>query len=222
MNADASRLQTHEIPIIKDDPKCIERLIKSYKLMLDFYGMQIKDAATGEVERIEPKWKARYAHLNSSFHNYLRITRILKSLGEFGYEHYKVAWLDFFIKEIYENQTLANCRKSLEEFWLMTIRDDAARLERIRTIRRHKGMSQAEIDDPCDDSIVPEQPPPYRGPIDLPSDDDEDEDEDEDAAADGEETTNTTVDNPDAVPSSEEERLRRYEQMLESSEDADE
>lgn len=35
----------------------------------------------------------RYRHLDSSFHNYLRITRILKCLGELGFEHYKWPFL---------------------------------------------------------------------------------------------------------------------------------
>lgn len=35
----------------------------------------------GEVARAD-HYRARYRHLNRSFHNYLRITRILKCLGE--------------------------------------------------------------------------------------------------------------------------------------------
>ena len=39
--------------------------------------------AVGVVERSE-QWKSRYHHLSHSGHNWLRITRILKSLGELG------------------------------------------------------------------------------------------------------------------------------------------
>jgi hypothetical protein len=214
MNSEASRLQTHEIEIIRSDPECLKRLVKSFRLMLDFYGMILKDEQTGEIVRAD-NWKERYSHLNSSFHNYLRISRILKCLGEFGFAHLQVAWLDFWITEVYENKQLSNCKKSLEEFWLMTIRDDAARLERIRRIRTAKGMPQSDIDDPCDDSIIPERAPAQpqytgvaRGAA-APESDDDDEDDD-DNAEEGE-----------PVSKNLEDKLRQYEQLLVSDSDED-
>src|SRR5688500_14553588 len=108
MNAESQKLQFHEIEAMRADPECLARLIRSYALMLDFYGIKIKDNQTGELERGD-NWKHRYAHLNSSFHNYLRITRILKCLGEFGYESWKKYFIDFFITEIWENRVLSAC-----------------------------------------------------------------------------------------------------------------
>ncbi len=43
----------------------------------------LKNADTGEVER-SANWRHRYGNLNRSSHNWLRVTRILKSLGELG------------------------------------------------------------------------------------------------------------------------------------------
>ena len=40
-----------------------KRILKSYKMMLDFYGMVLKNESTGEIERAE-NWKARFKHLN--------------------------------------------------------------------------------------------------------------------------------------------------------------
>lgn len=37
--------------------------MKSYEMMLDFYGMKIKDKMTGELEK-NKNWKERFAHLN--------------------------------------------------------------------------------------------------------------------------------------------------------------
>ncbi len=37
--------------------------MKSYKLMLDFYGMRLVDESTGELERA-PNWKDRFRNLN--------------------------------------------------------------------------------------------------------------------------------------------------------------
>lgn len=59
------------------------RVLQSYRLMLDFYGMELVSEATGEVRRGR-NWEAQYANLNAYSHNYLRITRILKFLGEVG------------------------------------------------------------------------------------------------------------------------------------------
>jgi len=89
MNPDAQPLTLAEAAEIKRDPVCSGRVLVSYRLMLDFYGVQLDDEATGAVSRT-PHYAERFAHLNFSFHNYLRITRILKCLGELGFEHFKV------------------------------------------------------------------------------------------------------------------------------------
>mmetsp|Transcript_8879 Transcript_8879/g.15215 ORF Transcript_8879/g.15215 Transcript_8879/m.15215 type:complete len:180 (+) Transcript_8879:42-581(+) len=88
MNGLSFELQLHEAKAIRKDPECKKRVLKSYQLMLNFYGMKLVDKETGQIGR-DRHWKERYRHLNSSFHNYLRITRILKSLGELGFEHFK-------------------------------------------------------------------------------------------------------------------------------------
>jgi len=102
-NSHSKPLQKHEITKIKDDPRCMQRFRKSYEMMLDFYGCKLKDPTTGEIERHDG-WKSRYKNLNSRSHNHVRITRILKSLGELGYEHYKKPFLEHFISEIWEKK----------------------------------------------------------------------------------------------------------------------
>jgi len=126
MNAESQKLQFHEIEAIKADPECLARLVRSYELMLDFYGIKLKNNTTGELERAD-NWKGRYAHLNSSFHNYLRITRILKCLGEFGYEAWKKHFIDHFIVEVWEHRALSNCGTSCQRYWVETLRDDTER-----------------------------------------------------------------------------------------------
>jgi len=90
LNHYAEQLQLHEAKAIAESEVLQGRIIKSYELMLDFYGMQLVDRKTGTVQRNPENWRNRYNHLNRSFHNYLRITRILKCLGEVGLEHFKV------------------------------------------------------------------------------------------------------------------------------------
>ncbi len=40
-----------------------QRVLESYRLMLDFYGMELRDVSSGEVVRAE-HWKKRFQHLN--------------------------------------------------------------------------------------------------------------------------------------------------------------
>jgi hypothetical protein len=57
---------------------------------LQQFGMQLKDEETGELARADP-WEPQYDNLATSSHNYLRISRILKCLGELGFEKYPVS-----------------------------------------------------------------------------------------------------------------------------------
>jgi len=111
---------------MKEDPAIIERLLKSYDLILDFYGIVVADKDSGLLKRGD-NWEAQFQNLNTHSHNYLRITRILKCLGEFGFEHYKKPFLEFFIVEIWENKTLKNCANSCRNYWIGTIKSDEHR-----------------------------------------------------------------------------------------------
>ncbi|KAK6184198.1 hypothetical protein SNE40_006712 [Patella caerulea] len=128
MNYHAQELQLHEIKAIVQDKKAHARVLKSYEMMLDFYGMKIIDEKTGEIGRGD-NWQSQFAHLNRSMHNYLRITRILKSLGEFQYEHYKAPFVKFVMKEALEEKTLKNVISSCMNYWVGTIKDDKERQE---------------------------------------------------------------------------------------------
>ena len=61
----------------------------AYEMMLNFYGLDLVDRKTGRVDVVHGA-TARHLNLNSRWHNYMRITRILKCLGLFGFEHYQV------------------------------------------------------------------------------------------------------------------------------------
>jgi len=128
MNGHAQQLQLHEAKAISSDPTKKARIIKSYELMLDFYGMKLVDQTTGKVDRNPDNWKSRYQNLNSSFHNYLRITRILKCLGEMELEHYKRPFCEHILKEVYEQNNLRNCLQSCTRYWIPVIRDDKDRV----------------------------------------------------------------------------------------------
>jgi len=132
LNHNAQRLQLHEAKAIEEDPILQGRIITSYELMLDFYGMKLVDRSTGILARGE-NWKSRYAHLNRSFHNYLRITRILKCLGEVGLEHFKIHFVRHVLTEIYEHRELLNCHESCAKYWVAVLRKEEER-EEIKTM----------------------------------------------------------------------------------------
>lgn len=68
-----------------------------------------------------------HLHAFSSMHNYLRITRILKCLGEMGLEHYKMPFLEFILHEAIITGYLHNTLDSCYNYWIGTVKDDAAR-----------------------------------------------------------------------------------------------
>jgi len=137
LNHHAQRLQLHEAKSIASDPILQGRIITSYELMLDFYGMKLVDRKTGAIERGD-NWKSRYAHLNRSFHNYLRITRILKCLGEVGLEHFKIHFVKHVLKEIYENRELLNCHESCLKYWSVVLRSEDERNQIKEMIGHHE------------------------------------------------------------------------------------
>ena len=62
MNYEAQPLQKHEIAAMKADPKVVERIERSYEIMLSFFGMELVSRETGELRRAQ-NWQDRYFNL---------------------------------------------------------------------------------------------------------------------------------------------------------------
>lgn len=121
-------------------------------------------------------------------HNNLRITRILKCLGEMGYEDYQVHLVKFFLTETLVEETLPNVKRSALDYFLFTVRSKEKRRElvhyawqhfrpqssfvwgprdklqrfRPRSARpqlHHRPEEKQEQDTPCGDSVGQDQPP---------------------------------------------------------------
>ncbi|KAG7088309.1 hypothetical protein E1B28_012319 [Marasmius oreades] len=128
MNFQSQPLQLHEIESMKANPAVVNRIKKSYALMLDFYGMKLVSEETGCISR-STTFKARYENLVRSSHNNLRISRILKCLSEFGLEHFNAGFLLHVLNEQSEHRMLdaGAIRNSMDRWWANCIRDDAER-----------------------------------------------------------------------------------------------
>lgn len=125
LNHQVHKLYPHEFLVMRKSPEIRLRIYKSYMLILDFFGMELADGS-GRLKRSK-NWKECYRNLNNSFHNYLRITRILKCLGEMDMEWLKFPFLLHCLEEMFVFNQLRNCRQSCEKFWIPTLRNEKMR-----------------------------------------------------------------------------------------------
>jgi len=119
-------LQVHEAHAIRGDEECQIRLRLSFKLMLDFYGMDLDEDNPLLISRHQDLRVCgqRYLNLMSSCHNYLRITRILKSLCELGQDDYVPSFLLFVLAEQSQYETLdtEEIKSSMDHYWVYCMR----------------------------------------------------------------------------------------------------
>lgn len=135
LNFYAKELTSYEIEEFKKTKEATKRFISAYKTMLDFFGLKLMDK-NGNVSRAA-NWQDRFQHLNESQHNYLRITRILKSLGELGYEHFKSPLVRAFLEESVVENTIPNMKQSALEYFVYTIKERRERRKLLRFASHH-------------------------------------------------------------------------------------
>ena len=63
----------------------------------------------------------------SSSHNHQRITRITKSIGLLGLQHYQLPFVMFLLNEVLVTRQLSNVRDSVIEHWISAINDNRDR-----------------------------------------------------------------------------------------------
>ncbi|KAF3697100.1 Opioid growth factor receptor [Channa argus] len=136
VNYMASELTKKEIEAFKKNDDAKRRLVEAYELMLGFFGIRLVCKETGEVKRAE-NWKERFGNLERNMHNNLRITRILKSLGELGFEHYQYPLVRFFLEETLVKKTLSSVKRSVLDYFLFAVLDKQKRQELVRFAYLH-------------------------------------------------------------------------------------
>ncbi|XP_054641211.1 opioid growth factor receptor-like protein 1 [Dunckerocampus dactyliophorus] len=131
VNSLASTLTKAEIEEFHKEPTAKENLLKSYKLMLDFYGIELSNEETGHVRRAR-NWRDRFNALDGHTHNNLRITRILKCMGTLGYHHYQAPLVYFFLNETLVHRELQSVKNSVLNYFVFTVLDRRERRKLIK------------------------------------------------------------------------------------------
>lgn len=141
MNYDSQPLQPHEIKEMRASEEVMQRILRSYRLMLSFFGMTLLDEQTGLLARSEdeerclnsgvPLRASRYRNLTVSHHNNLRISRILKCLSEMGLEHLNAGFLLHVLYEQSSENQLKDrhgyLQSSMDRWWANCIRNQEER-----------------------------------------------------------------------------------------------
>ncbi|KAF9533237.1 opioid growth factor receptor conserved region-domain-containing protein [Crepidotus variabilis] len=130
MNFKSQPLQKHELEAMKANPTIIQRILKSYELMLDFYGMHLVSAETGLVDRCQTRnFMPRYRNLVRASHNNLRISRIMKCLSEMGLERLNAGFLLHVLHEQSERENLvsSSIKSSMDRWWANCLRNEHER-----------------------------------------------------------------------------------------------
>uniref|UniRef100_A0A087XKF9 Opioid growth factor receptor 2 n=1 Tax=Poecilia formosa TaxID=48698 RepID=A0A087XKF9_POEFO len=141
VNYEATTLTKQEIQDFLDSTTARKNLLKSYELMLDFYGIKLENEETGKVARAD-HWSDRFQNLNNHTHNNLRITRILKCLGTLGYRHYQVPLVRFFLEETLVNGELPRVKDSALSYFLFAVLDKQERRKLLKFAYDHYNDSE--------------------------------------------------------------------------------
>ncbi|XP_028849630.1 opioid growth factor receptor [Denticeps clupeoides] len=136
VNYMATELTKKEIQAFKDNEEAKRKLVESYELMLGFYGIQLLDRESGEVRRSD-NWRERFANLERNMHNNLRITRILKSMGELGFEHFQAPLVRFFLEETLVKKNLNSVKRSVLDYFVFAVRDKRERRKLLHYAYQH-------------------------------------------------------------------------------------
>ncbi|WWC85779.1 uncharacterized protein L201_000645 [Kwoniella dendrophila CBS 6074] len=139
VNPLAQPLEVHEIEEMKDNPDILNRLLRSYKMMLGFYGI---DFNNGKLS-LSNDHKERLQNLRDHSHNLLRITRILKHLSEFPALQPHASTLVLFFTAIHSEGLLSFQEgtmrgQSLDQWWSNCFRNEDER-NAVRKIVRSRG-----------------------------------------------------------------------------------
>lgn len=137
-NDESQPLTEAEAVTFASSPALQNRVLKSYALMLDFYGFTLLDPRSGRLHPSDNS-KERWQNLVDHPHNYLRISRILKCLREIGLEKVSYRFLEALITAATTgSQPLKDTMDSLLRYWVPQVSDKSAKEGMIAALRALK------------------------------------------------------------------------------------
>lgn len=117
-----SRFNMHAPLITESETKAIRenvvsglRVFHAFERMLMFFGFRL----CHETQQVILESTRRLQFLNTSWHNFLRITRILKSMMLLGLESFQDSFLNSLCDQVM-NGHLWNAKQSMQEYWIPT------------------------------------------------------------------------------------------------------
>eukprot|EP00756_Hemistasia_phaeocysticola_P036306 Hpha_TRINITY_DN16635_c0_g1::TRINITY_DN16635_c0_g1_i1::g.180132::m.180132 len=152
----APTLTTRAAKALSLDPSCSARVMNAYRMILDFWGLELLDEETGAVQRA-PHCAERFRNIVVHEHNYLRITRVLVSLGMGGRIQLLGPLVELLIEEVAPGGALegALSRGALLRYWIPAVKGKCAGeswQKRLRQHARNLGIPELSPDE------VPESP----------------------------------------------------------------
>ncbi|XP_068118364.1 opioid growth factor receptor-like [Hyperolius riggenbachi] len=136
MSLFALPLTSDEIQMMKADEDVMQRILDAYRCLLAFYGIQLMNSHTGEVVRAR-NWKERFAHLKRVYRNRRCITRMLKCLGELGYDHFQTPLVRFFLEESLCHGNLPEIKTSVLNYYLFSVKNKKERRKLVHFAWQH-------------------------------------------------------------------------------------
>ncbi|RXK39092.1 hypothetical protein M231_03597 [Tremella mesenterica] len=124
VNPHAKPLLPHEQKAMSEDVEVLKRILRSYKMMLGFYGIKMNN--DGGL-RLADNADERLANLAARSHNLLRITRIIKCISLFPSLQPHAAPLVLFFVALHSDGKLPMMGMrgdSLERWWGHCFRDE--------------------------------------------------------------------------------------------------
>jgi len=105
-NASAPLLSQEDITIFTSDAALQQAVLRSFRLMLPFYGLDLfVRSGDVHVKRGGNFDERRVVWLTRGNHNFLRISRMLRSIALLGHQRYASAFLEC-LEDIYEEDAL--------------------------------------------------------------------------------------------------------------------
>ncbi|XP_074660330.1 opioid growth factor receptor-like protein 1 [Tubulanus polymorphus] len=115
-------LQRHEIKALRKIPEVYERAFKIMLMFYEFYGLELVDKETGEIE-FKPYFKERMTLINDNeFHHY-RIARWIKSMGELGLDLYQGPLVRVLMEQVFVEGRLPECAETCYDLWILAVKN---------------------------------------------------------------------------------------------------